>query len=219
MLYCLYCLQVINEDPCVESKHWHLYQTDSWLFYYSRTLTFLFFFLQAKDVQVINVDFNPDFISRLIPRLNWGALYDAAKSVSVMCSQIWNPISCWLAKLGSLAACICLYSFIHFLTRHFVFLAYFFKIFNVFQLGHADDLPAEVVPDFETNTDFLKKTHHVLMEVGIMTCTSCFLKLNSSLFVFPQVEIRDGDLVCPETERKFPIENGIPNMLLRPDEV
>ena len=29
----------------------------------------------------------------------------------------------------------------------------------------------------------------------------------------------EGDLECPETGRKFPVAEGIPNMLLREDEV
>ena len=37
--------------------------------------------------------------------------------------------------------------------------------------------------------------------------------------LFLQVEILEGALVCPETGRKFPISNGIPNMLLNEDEV
>ena len=37
--------------------------------------------------------------------------------------------------------------------------------------------------------------------------------------LFLQVEILEGALVCPETGRKFPITNGIPNMLLNEDEV
>lgn len=34
-----------------------------------------------------------------------------------------------------------------------------------------------------------------------------------------QVEVQEGLLVCPESGRKFPIKNGIPNMLLNEDEV
>jgi len=37
--------------------------------------------------------------------------------------------------------------------------------------------------------------------------------------IFLQVEILEGALVCPESGRKFPITNGIPNMLLNEDEV
>ena len=34
-----------------------------------------------------------------------------------------------------------------------------------------------------------------------------------------QVEVMNGSLVCPETGRKFPVTDGIPNMLLNEDEV
>jgi len=33
------------------------------------------------------------------------------------------------------------------------------------------------------------------------------------------VEVIDGDLVCPETGRKFPVAEGIPNMLANEDEI
>ncbi len=60
------------------------------------------------------------------------------------------------------------------------------------QLGHADGLPDAVVDDFENDEAFLKKAHHVLMEIDII----------------------NGSLVCPETGRKFPITDGIPSMIL-----
>ena len=47
------------------------------------------------------------------------------------------------------------------------------------------------------NEDLLKRFHKVLLEV----------------------EIIEGDLICPETGRKFPISNGIPNMLVNEDEL
>ena len=46
------------------------------------------------------------------------------------------------------------------------------------------------------NEEILKKLHKILLEV----------------------EIIEGELVCPETGRKFPITNGIPNMLINDDE-
>lgn len=38
-------------------------------------------------------------------------------------------------------------------------------------------------------------------------------------FTILQVEVIKGFLICPESGRKFPIENGIPNMLLNEGEV
>lgn len=34
-----------------------------------------------------------------------------------------------------------------------------------------------------------------------------------------EVDILNGELICPESGRKFPITNGIPNMLLNEDEI
>lgn len=64
-------------------------------------------------------------------------------------------------------------------------------------IGHLGELPAEPIPDYESNEEFLKIVHHVLLEV----------------------EVVNGDLICPETGRKFPISDGIPNLLLNEDEV
>lgn len=33
-------------------------------------------------MKIREVDFNPEFISRMIPRIEWKALYEAAESVS-----------------------------------------------------------------------------------------------------------------------------------------
>ncbi|XP_046736381.1 multifunctional methyltransferase subunit TRM112-like protein isoform X1 [Diprion similis] len=98
----------------------------------------------AKDIKVSEVDFNSEFIARIIPKLDWVTLWKAAESI-----------------------------------------------------GHVGELPQTLVEDFEENEDFLKKVHHILLEV----------------------EVINGDLLCPESGRKFPINDGIPNMLLNEDEV
>jgi len=100
--------------------------------------------IEATDVKVLNVDFNSEFIARMIPKLEWPAVYQAATNI-----------------------------------------------------GHVGELPKELPENFESNQDFLKTAHHVLLEV----------------------EIQEGFLVCPETGRKFPVKNGIPNMLLNEDEL
>lgn len=98
----------------------------------------------ARDVKVSEAEFNREFITRIIPKLDWDALCQAAESI-----------------------------------------------------GHLKGLPSQLTPDYENNEDFLKKAHHVLVEV----------------------EIINGELTCPETGRKFAISDGIPNMLLNEDEV
>jgi len=100
--------------------------------------------IEAKDVKVCEAEFNPEFIARVIPRLDWSVIVKAAT-----------------------------------------------------ELGHASDLPSDLAENYENDQDFLKKVHHVLMEIDII----------------------NGDLVCPETGRKFPVSDGIPNMLLNEDEV
>ncbi|XP_008546612.1 multifunctional methyltransferase subunit TRM112-like protein [Microplitis mediator] len=98
----------------------------------------------AKDIKVADIDFNSEFIARVIPKIDWNTLWKAAHSI-----------------------------------------------------GHVGELPQTLIQDFENNEDFLRKVHHVLLEV----------------------EVINGDLVCPESGRKFPINDGIPNMLFNEDEV
>jgi len=100
--------------------------------------------IEAKDVKVCEVEFNSEFVARVIPKLDWPEVVRAAE-----------------------------------------------------QLGQLGDLPTTLVEDYENDTEFLKKAHHVLLEI----------------------EVINGDLVCPETGRKFPLNDGIPNMLLNEDEV
>ena len=41
-------------------------------------------------------------------------------------------------------------------------------------------------------------------------------ELHNLLF---EIHVQEGSLICPESGRKFPIKDGIPNMLLHEDEV
>ncbi|XP_071834409.1 multifunctional methyltransferase subunit TRM112-like protein [Apostichopus japonicus] len=100
--------------------------------------------IEVNEMKIREVDFNPEFISRMIPRIEWKALYEAALSLDVV-----------------------------------------------------GNLSPELITDYEKDEDFLKEAHRVLMEV----------------------EVIKGFLICPESGRKFPIENGIPNMLLNEGEV
>ncbi len=97
-------------------------------------------------MKVREVDYNSEFVSKLLPKLDWAEVCRAAASID--------------------------------------------------QLG---DLKPEDVekPGHESDEEFLKKAHHVLLEV----------------------EVINGELICPETGRSFPISDGIPNMLLNEDEV
>jgi multifunctional methyltransferase subunit TRM112 len=43
--------------------------------------------------------------------------------------------------------------------------------------------------------------------------------VNDLYFVLFDVHVKNGCLVCPSTQRKFPIRDGIPNMILHEDEI
>ena len=58
-------------------------------------------------------------------------------------------------------------------------------------------LPDAVSEEMLEDEKFLRVLHHVLFEIVVT----------------------EGQLVCPESGRKFPINKGIPNMLLDEDEV
>ncbi|KAL1547973.1 multifunctional methyltransferase subunit TRM112 A-like [Salvia divinorum] len=63
-------------------------------------------------------------------------------------------------------------------------------------LGYTE-LPDNVEPSMLDSDEFLNRFHHALLEL----------------------HLEEGALVCPETGRKFPVNKGIPNMLLHEDEV
>jgi multifunctional methyltransferase subunit TRM112 len=62
------------------------------------------------------------------------------------------------------------------------------------RITQIDNLDIDAVSSDE---DLLKEIHHLLFEI----------------------QLKDGWLVCPTTARKFPVKDGIPNMLLHEDEV
>jgi multifunctional methyltransferase subunit TRM112 len=98
--------------------------------------------LVANEVKQTQVEFNNEFVQRIIPKLDWPVLCEAAKTLGI------------------------------------------------------DGLPVEA-PSSDTEEDIMKKVHHALFEV----------------------EVVQGELICPETGRKFPIRLSIPNMLCNEDEI
>jgi len=58
------------------------------------------------------------------------------------------------------------------------------------------DIP-EKLPEGDINTATLEALYHVLFNIHVI----------------------EGHLVCPDTGRKFPIKQGIPNMILHEDEI
>jgi multifunctional methyltransferase subunit TRM112 len=65
------------------------------------------------------------------------------------------------------------------------------------QLGLNESLPDAISDEIQQDEEFLKTMHRVLLEY----------------------EVEEGELICPETGRKFPISKGIPNMLLQETEI
>ncbi|PON61547.1 Multifunctional methyltransferase subunit [Parasponia andersonii] len=63
-------------------------------------------------------------------------------------------------------------------------------------IGYSE-LPDEADPSMLDSDDFLSRFHHALL----------------------QLHLEEGVLICPETGRRFPVNKGIPNMLLHEDEV
>ena len=99
--------------------------------------------IEVVKVEKVDAEYNPDFVMRMVPKLDWNALATAAKDIG------------------------------------------------------AAELPAELSEELMSNDSFLKKLHRVLLEVRVV----------------------EGALICPESGRRFPIQNSIPNMLLNEDEV
>jgi multifunctional methyltransferase subunit TRM112 len=63
-----------------------------------------------------------------------------------------------------------------------------------------DPRPPEIPPELpngDIDPTVLEALHHVLFNIHII----------------------EGDLICPDTGRKFPIKQGIPNMILHEDEI
>ena len=65
-------------------------------------------------------------------------------------------------------------------------------------VGNRDIADVEsITEELTDNETFLRHIHHLLFEVHVI----------------------EGNLICPESGRKFPIKDGVPNMLLLEDEV
>lgn len=47
--------------------------------------------LQATEVKVNEVEFNPDFVVKMIPKLEWSALVQAAEEVNLSIESPWLP--------------------------------------------------------------------------------------------------------------------------------
>lgn len=51
--------------------------------WYTADSSLFFALVKATEVKMNNVEFNPEFVSRMIPKLEWSVLVKAAEEVSV----------------------------------------------------------------------------------------------------------------------------------------
>lgn len=102
--------------------------------------------IEATNVEIRDTDFDPDFIRKIMGRVDYDVLRKAVK-----------------------------------------------------QVGVDIQLPARMDLDRLNNDDdeILQQLHHTLLEV----------------------HVEEGNFICPESGRRFPISKGIANMLLHADEV
>eukprot|EP00913_Durusdinium_trenchii_P009813 g9214.t1 len=70
------------------------------------------------------------------------------------------------------------------------------KIEHVEKLGALPSLPEALPASPESDEEFLKALHTILFDLDLI----------------------EGQLICPESGRVFPVNDGIPNMLLNDDE-
>ncbi|KAI6659320.1 Multifunctional methyltransferase subunit TRM112-like protein [Oopsacas minuta] len=83
-----------------------------------------------------------------------------------------------------------------FLLRMLDRLEYHVLIHALEMIGMKDFLPIILPENCSEDEAFMKNLHHALLEIDII----------------------EGELICPESGRKFPIKDGIPNMLLTDEE-
>ena len=99
--------------------------------------------IQATKIDKVKADYNPEFLVRMLGRLEYAVLVHALEMI-----------------------------------------------------GMKDFLPVVLPEKFAEEEEFMKNLHHALLEI----------------------EIVDGEMICPLSGRKFPIKDGIPNMLMTEEE-
>ena len=63
--------------------------------------------------------------------------------------------------------------------------------------GEKTELPATLPADYTQNEEFLQALQHVLFDIHLV----------------------EGFLICPDSGRRFPVKDSIPNMILHEDEI
>lgn len=145
--------------------------------------------LQFKDctrLEVVEAEYNADFLMGFRSKLDWKALVSAAKEVRKLCRlRKCRRNSDTELQLGDTS-----------LPEE--------EPASLTQEPAADD---EFMDD-----DVLKKLHHVLLEVRAGGLWFVGVALNFAR----QIHVQDGNMVCPSCAHVYPIKDGIPNMVSGP---
>jgi len=73
----LYSSWIQNLCPqCLQNHQW------MWMYMWQMRLICSSLSLQARDIKVLETEFNSEFVLRIIPKLDWDTLWNAADSVS-----------------------------------------------------------------------------------------------------------------------------------------
>ena len=131
--------------------------------------------IEAEKVETVETEFNPDFLVRMVEKLDYPGLVTTIATVRHRHTLAARPRHALTQRARN--------TWSHRRSDRAATLAP--------QLGMQESLPAAVPANFGEDEGFLKALHHVLLEV----------------------EIVDGQLICPETGKRFPVKDGIPSML------
>lgn len=81
------------------------------------------------------------------------------------------------------------------------------------------EIPAELILDGNGNGNGDGQAAEEAATTTSTTTTLSDSALEALHHVLFNIHILEGNLVCPDTGRKFPIKQGIPNMILHEDEI
>lgn len=94
------------------------------------------------------------------------------------------------------------------------------SIFPFDQVGRSEGLPSEVIPDYEKDEEFLKKVHHVLLEVSFQEIIKTFIETTSPFFgmcskLTNHPHLHDCMLIIKKAQLSFCYSiSGVPPILI-----
>lgn len=79
-------------------------------------------------------------------------------------------------------------------------------------------IPVALPANATTDEAFLRNLHTVLLDVRHSPPHTSLYR-HVILTCGAQLVVKEGELICPNCNRSFPIKDGVPNLLLNEDEV